>query len=82
MVSMLHPILGKNSTGIYAESNFWIELVVQKYQKYSSASKEETIQQEENISTIVYQEDYYNVTDITAIRIGNKQERTAESAVD
>ncbi len=37
-----NPILGKNGTGIYAESNLWIELVVQKYQKYSSGSKAET----------------------------------------
>lgn len=37
-----NPILGKNDTGIYADSDLWIELVVQKYQKYSSGSKAET----------------------------------------
>lgn len=29
------PILGKNRTGVYAEDNSWINLVEEKYQKYS-----------------------------------------------
>lgn len=37
-----NPILGKNCTGVYAENDYWIDVVMEKYQKYSSNIKAET----------------------------------------
>ena len=36
-----NPILGKNKTGVYAENNFWIEVVTEKYQKYSKDTEDD-----------------------------------------
>lgn len=35
-----NPILGKDKTGVYAEDDFWIEVVIEKYQKYSKDTKD------------------------------------------
>ena len=35
-----NPILGKDKTGVYAEDDFWIEVVIEKYQKHSKDTKD------------------------------------------
>ena len=35
------PILGKNQTGVYAESSLWIDVVEEKYQKYSKNAEDD-----------------------------------------